>query len=147
MRRLSQAEFGEFVNTTLTLQDRLKFAITDARWNGHTPGAAHFREVLTALLRDWGTGLDLRLYEEALVYFLGGDAAVLADIEVRTTEHPLGHQKMRLAAPRVAFILTALHEADPNFESHARRLLRHTNLEAILWANIGLRMVTFTTIS
>jgi hypothetical protein len=54
---------------------------------------------------------------------------------------------MHLAASRVAFALTSLHEADPDFESHVRRLLRHTDLEAILWANISLKMVTFTTIS
>ena len=54
---------------------------------------------------------------------------------------------MRLAAPRVAFCLTTLPDADPDYESHARRLLRHTELDVILWANISLGLVTFTTIS
>ena len=137
----------EFVNTTLTRDDRIRFEIEDALWKDRAPGARPFQEVLTALLRDWGTGLDLQLYEEALTHFFGGEASVLANVEVSTAEHSLGHQKMRLAAPHVAFTLTALHQADPEFESHARRLLRHTDLEAILWANIGLKMVTFTTIS
>ena len=137
----------EFVNTTLTRADRIEFAIDEARWNDRTPGASRFREVLTALLRDWGTGLDLQFYEEALTHFLGGEAQVLVNVEVRTAEHPLGHQRMHLAAPRVAFAVTALREVDPDFETHARRLLRHTDLEAILWANIRLKMVTFTTIS
>jgi GxxExxY protein len=137
----------EFVNTTLTRADRIQFATDEAHWNNRMPGASRFREMLTALLRDWGTGLDLQFYEEALIHFLGGEACVVTNVEVRTAEHPLGHQKMRLAAPRVAFALTALHEADPDFESHARRLLRHTDLRAILWANISLKMVTFTTIS
>ena len=42
--------------------------------------------------------------------------------------------------------MTALAEADTDYESHTRRLLRHTELEAILWANIALRSVTFTAI-
>src|SRR5206468_11663186 len=112
-----------------------------------TAGAERFREVLMALLRDWGTGLDLGLYEEALTHLLGGEAHVVAHVEVRTPEHTLGHQRMRLAAPRVAFVLTALPEADNDYESHTRRLLRHTELDAVLWANIYLKMVTFTAIT
>ena len=54
---------------------------------------------------------------------------------------------MLLAARRVAFVLTALPEAGPDYESHALRLLRHTELEAILWANISLKLVTFATIT
>src|SRR2546422_9593766 len=54
----------EFVNTTLTRDDRIRFEIEDALWKDRAPGARPFQEVLTALLRDWGTGLDLQLYEE-----------------------------------------------------------------------------------
>jgi GxxExxY protein len=137
----------EFANTTLTLQDRTRFKVSNSKWSAKTPGAQDFQAALVALLRDWGTGLDLLLYEEALVHLLGGDACVLADVEVRTSDHKLGHQKMRLAAPGVAFCLTALPEPNPDYESHARRLLRHTELEAIHWANIALGIVTFTAIT
>jgi len=44
-----------------------------------------------------------------------------------------------LAAPRVAFVLTVLPEADTEYETHSRRLLRQMDLEAILWANISLK--------
>ena len=135
-----------FVNTTLRHEDRVRFEIADSHWSDKEPGAVQFKEALTALLRDWGTGLDLQLYEQALTHLLGGDAHVLADVVVRTPEHVLGHQKMPLAAPRVAFTLTALPDASANYESHALRLLRHTELEAILWANIGLKLVTFSAI-
>ena len=136
----------EFVNTTLTREDRIEFGITDTHWNVQTPGAQSFRDVLVAILRDWGTGLDLLIYEDALTHLLGGESHVLSNVEVLTPQHTLGHQKMRLAAPRVAFTLTALPEPDLNFESHLRCLHRHTDLEAILWANIALKKVTFTTI-
>ena len=33
------------------------------------------------------------------------------------------------------------------YEKHARRLLRHTELDATLRAKIGLKLVTFTTIT
>lgn len=136
----------EFVNTTLMHADRIRFEIEISQWNDATPGAAKFRELLTALLHDWGTGLDLQLYEEAMTHLLGGEARVLTEVEVCTPEHTLGYQNMRLAAPHVAFVLTALPEADADYESHSHRLVRHMNLEAILWANISLKKVTFTVI-
>jgi GxxExxY protein len=136
----------KFINTTLTRRDRIAFEIDAARWNNNTPGARQFAEVLEAVLRDWGVGLDLQLYGEALTHLLGGEAQHLADVAVRTLEHKLGLQKMRLAAPRVAFALTALPEVNRDYERHAVRLLRHTELDAILWANIDLKMVTLTTI-
>ena len=137
----------EFINTTLRYEDRLQFKIVDSAWNDTIASAEQFRALLTALLRDWGTGLDLQLYEEALIHLLGGEAKVLADVEVSTDGRLLGRQKRLLAAPRVAFVLTALPEADSAFESHTRRFLRHTELDAILWANISLKLVTFTAIT
>jgi GxxExxY protein len=136
----------QFVNTTLRHEDRIRFVVADPNWNDKIPGAERFRETLIRLLRDLGTGLDLHLYEEALTHLLGGEAQVVANIEVRTPEHTLGHQKLRLASSRAAFFLTTRPEASAEYESHARRLLRHTDLEAILWANISLKTVTLTAI-
>src|SRR5437773_435853 len=155
IRRLSQAEFGE-----------LAYAVMGCVFEIHSEFGRFFDEKIykrELAQRFPGVGLevpievtyasftklqylDLLIYEEAVTHFLGGELRVLSNVEVLTPEHTLGHQKMRLAAPRVAFTLTALAEADLNFESHLRRLHRHTDLEAILWANIALKKVTFTTI-
>ncbi len=136
----------EFVNTTWTREDRLRFELVTDRWQDTVPGASGFREVFTALLRDWGTGLELPLYKEALIHFLGGEAQVLAEVEVRMSDHTLGLQKLSLAAPRTAFFLTALGQSAGSFETDARRLLRHADLDAILWADLRLATVTLTTL-
>lgn len=136
----------EFVNTRLRHVDRIGFQVVSERWSETNGAAEWFRVILTDVLRDWGTGLELPLYEEALTHFFGGEAHVLKEVEVRMPGHTLGRQRMRLAASRIAFMLTSLTEPATNFETHARRLLRHADLEAILWANIGLKCVTFTTI-
>jgi len=81
-----------------------------------------------------------------MTYLLGGETYALGDIKVRTPEHALGRQEMRLAAPRVAFVLTALPEPDGDYESNFHRMLRYTGLEAMLWANISLNTVTLTAI-
>lgn len=136
----------EFVNTTWTREDRLRFELVMDRWRDEVPGARRFREVLTALLHDWGAGLELPLYQEALTHFLGGAAQVLAEVEVRLGNHTLGHQKMSLAAPRTAFFLTALGRSAGSFETDAQRLLRHAELDAILWADLRLTTVTLITL-
>lgn len=136
----------EFVNTTWTREERLRFKWVTERWQDGVPGARRFREVLAALLNDWGAGLELPLYEEALIHFLGGEAQVRAEVEVRLSDHTLGHQSLSLAAPRTAFFLTALGKSAGSFETHARRLLYHANLDAILWADLRLATVTLTTL-
>jgi GxxExxY protein len=120
-----------FVNATLRLKDRVRFEIEQGGRDAQVEGAARFQDVLVALLQDWGTGLELPLYDEALVHFLGGETAVMRDVDVR------------LAADGVAFRLTGLEKDLEAFEAHALRLLEHTSLEAILWANVGRRRVTF----
>ena len=135
----------EFVNCALRCQDRLDFRISATDWNEGVPGGDHFRSVLTELLQDWGTALDLSLYEEALTHFLGGDSRVLHAVKVRLNGAVLGQQMFRFAADRVAFKLTAFDSMDSQqrFAHHARAMVNHTDLDALLWANLGRREITF----
>ncbi|MEW6303021.1 MAG: GxxExxY protein [Verrucomicrobiota bacterium] len=136
----------EFVNTTLTYAERTQFSVEASLWNNRIPGSNHFQEILTSLLRDWGTALELPLYEEALTHFLGGEPAVLKDVEVKVETRTVGFQRMQLAAPRVAFTLTSLDGKTSNYREHLHRLLSHTELDAIIWADLGPKHVTFATI-
>ena len=79
--RLEQID-REFVNVAITREDRFSFSICDSDWESAVPGADVFREVLQALLKEWGTCLDLSLYEEALTHFLGGEETVIRPVEV-----------------------------------------------------------------
>jgi hypothetical protein len=136
----------EFVNATLRPDDRRKFTIVAEGWNRSLPGADLMFESTVELLRDWGTGLENEMYESALTAFLGGEEHVLREVAVHSDGHSLGTQIMRLAGDGVAFRLTAFDKENPHFEEHARRLLRHVDLCAILWVNIGLRRVAFTSL-
>ena len=136
----------EFVNATLRPPDRQQFEIDTRRWNRSIANSDVVLRSLIEVLRDWGTGLELALYEEALTHFLGGEPTVIQEVPVHGTGGHVGHQKMRLAADGVAFRLTAFDGENSRFEEHARRLLKHVDLQAILWVNIELRRVAFTTI-
>ncbi len=135
----------EFVNCALSHRDRLDFRISATDWREGVPGGDHFRSVLTELLQDWGTALDLNLYDEALTHFLGGESSVLRPVKVRLDGAELGQQMFRLAADRVAFKLTAFDSmvSQQRFAHHATRLVSHTDLDTLLWANLGRHEITF----
>lgn len=133
----------EFVNTQLLRSDRTKFTVTSQEWQELSEQP--IREWFEAFLRDVGTGLDNALYEEALTHLLGGEEQVVQEIEIISENVSLGQQNFRLAAPKVALKVTALSNAAP-FETHAKRLLKHTGLEAIQWINLTRNEVSFRTL-
>jgi GxxExxY protein len=136
----------EFVNCHLRLDALRKPAVETKNFDSTIAGASFFYEQLIALIREWGSGLDTGLYEEALTHFLGGEEQILLPVPVMGAKGHLHDQRMRLVAPGVAFKLTAFPSRLDAFETHARRLLRHTSLQAIHWANITHNHVTFQTI-
>ncbi|MCX6851506.1 MAG: GxxExxY protein [Verrucomicrobia bacterium] len=137
---------SEFVNCLQRLEDLRNPTITNTTFDSLIPGAEFFRDTLSSLVHDWGAGLEIGLYDEALTHFLGGEHKVVQAVPVIGTKGHLHDQKMRMLAPDVAFKLTALADENNNFESHVRRFLQHTTLKAIHWANITTRGVTFTTL-
>jgi GxxExxY protein len=137
---------SEFVNCHQRLADLRNPALDTARFDSRIPGAAFFHDTLKAMVNDWGAGLDIGLYEEGLTHLLGGEEKVNVPVPVIGSKGHLGDQKFRMLAPDVGFKLTALAEDENNFESHARRLLEHTTLRAIHWANMRNGKITFTTL-
>ena len=137
----------EFVNAHWRAADRRQFAVDIGRWDATIPGAAALHDYLTAFLRDIGTGLEIALYEEAVVHYFGGPERVLADVPVSIGGRPVGQQPMRLIAPGVALKVTGFDHALDDFETHARRLLAHVDLRAIAWVNINMKQVTYTTLA
>jgi len=135
----------EFVNALLRPGERRQFEVSTDRWDRSIPGQDALVEWVVSMLQDWGTGLELRLYQAAVTYFLGGPDKVLRDVAVQGSRQKLGSQTMRLLAPGVAFKVTAFDQDLGRFETHARRMLGHTDLRAIVWINIGLHQVTFVT--
>jgi GxxExxY protein len=128
-----------YVNNLLSHVDRRRFASRQVGWNPAPDGAQRFESILLDLLHDWGTSLDLALYEEALTHLLGGESQVIRPAEVVLDGAELGAQPLRFAAPGTAFKLTAFDEEESReqFVVHARKLVAHTRIEALLWANIG----------
>ena len=136
----------EFVNTTLTHEERTTFEMDDSAWDTSIERALDIRRLAEAFLRDWGTGLDVQLYMDALTHFLGGEDSVLREIDIVSEGRCIGHQKVRVAGPDTAFRITCLPDSLESFESHIMRFLKHTKLKHLLWINVTLRTVTMKTL-
>jgi GxxExxY protein len=136
----------EFVSTTLSSADRRQFVVHKQEWTPCGSADARFAELLLAIVGDWGTFLQLPLYHEAMVYFLGGAENVVAETPVVRNGKAVTTQRVHLLAPDVAFNLTAIAHRLAFVEDHIRRFLAHTRLRAIQWVNFHQHDVTFKTL-
>ncbi len=60
-----------FVSTSLTLDHRRLYNLKTAHWVPSHPATEQLPDRLSELLSDWGAYLDLHLYKEALLFFMG----------------------------------------------------------------------------
>ena len=136
----------EFVNTTLRLADRRRFSVVDDEVDA-APEVRRAKDLFLALVGDWGTGLELPLYTEAMTELLGGKQQVIQEIEIVSGTRVVGKQKVHLASPDAVFKITSVDEhGRARFVEHARRFIEHTRLHCLLWINITLHEIVFQTI-
>jgi GxxExxY protein len=134
----------QFVNTSLRHGDRAAFSVDCAEWADVEPSRVGFQKWFVELLRDWGAGLDLALYEEAASHFYHGTEPSEGVVSVLRGERVVAQQPIRLAAAQVALRITAIDAPNlKSFSEHLRRFLDHTSLEAIQWINVRRDIVTF----
>ena len=138
---------ARFVSTRLTAEIRRRINCDTARWQDVSPACARLRETLVELLQDWGAFLELALYREALVWFLGGADQVTRRLDIHRQSIRLGTQPADLHASNAAFRLTAHTDSLEQAEIHLRRYLQHTDLNALQWINFHHHQVTFITLT
>lgn len=136
----------EFVNTTLRPADRQCFQIEDSQFRPLNDADRTWKQFLSEAIRDWGAGLDVRLYEAAIAHVFGGAEYVTRDIDILADGVKIGQQKARLTSSGAAFKVTALYDNETAFEQHARRFVKHTKLPAVHWVNITRQLVRFKTL-
>lgn len=136
-----------FVSTTLRSEDRYDYNVDDHGWIEVDDDSIRFRNLMLALIADWGMFLDTNLFMEAITHFLGGQANVDKEIDVVDGSRLLGSQRVHLLNPVTAFSLSSLSRDDGLYERHIRRFLSYTHLEKIHWINFDHHNVTFKTIT
>jgi GxxExxY protein len=136
-----------FVSTTLTQEERRQFTIAESEWLDINTESRLLKAKTVELLADWGGFLDVNLYREALIHFLGGPGIVCKAVEVFSGSRPLGTQQMNLLNEDTAFAVTTKHDGLGTMRDHLSRLLHHTKLNNIQWVNLNRHLVEFSTLS
>jgi len=106
---------SRFVNSRLTSEARRRLEVDTERWRESDAACALVRTCILELLQDWGSFLEISLYTEALVHFLGGENHVCRTVPLDRNGIPLGNQRFHLARPDTAFRLPALTEDANNY--------------------------------
>ena len=117
-----------------------------AHWQELTAECRTLGEILLALLSDWGAFLEVALYQEAVVHFLGGESHVVQRLRLARNGMPLAAQRFLVHANGVAFRLTALSEGLTAQRTHLQRLLALTDLRAMQWINLNHAEIQFVTL-
>ena len=137
---------GRRVLTRLTPDKRRKLTFIEDDWQPSGKRSRWFKDMMIALLQDWGGFLSIALYQEAIMHFLGGREAVERPVDFVVDGRVVGRQRVRLLDDRTAFAITVAKDKPELYEQHLRRLLRHTNLRAIEWLNMVNHDMTFKTV-
>ena len=136
-----------FVSTQLTPDRRRQYQIDTSRWIADDSAADWLHERMLQLLDDWGAFLEVTLYRDAIIHFLGGSALVCKPVEVVSGAVTLGTQNLFLLTDRAAFSISAIITNSLEYEYHLSRFLCHTHLDRIHWINLNHHKITFVTIN
>jgi GxxExxY protein len=137
----------EFVSTTLTHSERRRLNIVDGEWADSSGASQLVRTKTVQLLEDWGAFLDVNLYRDALVYFLGGWEALSRSVAVQNGSRCAGTQRLNLLDEHTGLAVTSKRSAVGAMRDNLQRLLRHTPLKYLQWVNFNGHRVEFTTLS
>ena len=138
----SESVESRFVNIPVSQEERRAFVVDDKRWNGPADFYRHSIE----LLRDLGTSLEIALYGQAMIHFLGGNESVTRGLPMQRGNIGLGNQRFHMIDDNAAFKITAFKGCAQGYENQLNKLLKYSPLMTIHWINIGLREVTYISV-
>jgi hypothetical protein len=103
---------------------------------------------LKDVIRDFGTHLDVGLYNEALIHHLGGEDICLKRVGVCEDGRHLGSHLVQMHSPHHAFAMTSFTTPQPNYLRHLEVLLSHApELTGLQWINLNHSQLEVTTVT
>jgi len=153
-RRLSEKIFNfrtpslqyEFVSSTLNEKERHDWQSEDREWISVNPESVKLKDIVYELLQDWGCFLDVALFNEAVVHFLGGYENVVRSVEIIKGNRQIGRQRFSLLDDSTTFHLSAIKKHHRTYEASIRQLLKHAPLRVAQWINFDNHAITLKTI-
>jgi len=133
---------SKFINAPLSGVDRRRFVVDTKSWRG----PKKFLNLVLALVNDWGIGLEIPLYRQAIIHLLGGEESVSTLRQMTAYGANIGNQRFNLIDDCSAFGITAFSNLPSGYHAQLTKLLRHSTLRSFHWINIAHHKLTFTTV-
>jgi GxxExxY protein len=137
---------GRTVNAVVTPEDQRRFSFLKDRLHVESDRERLLPAILDEVLHDWGAFLDIALYSEVLIHFLGGENMVCRNLPLTRDGLNLGEQKFKVLDETTGFHLTAVAGPSSGLESHLRRMLQLTPLQRLQWVNFNRHQIEFVTL-
>jgi GxxExxY protein len=138
---------GRLHATRLTPSIRRKITTDASRWQPQSPACEELQKIMLALLADWGSFLEVPLYEEALTHFLGGPDWVKQRVPLSRGTVALGDQTMNIHTRGSGFVVTSFTTELAVHETNLKKLLALCPLRTLQWINLKHALVQFTTLT
>jgi GxxExxY protein len=135
-----------FVSTRLTAHERHAALFEENLWEEISPEDHLVREKTHDLIGDWGCFLDVGLYEESLIHFLGGSEKRIQPVDVCVNNRVVGRQKLCLLTESAALHVSSIKKHHHSYRKHIERLFEHTGLTRIQWVNFNQNRVEMITL-
>ena len=138
---------GKLLRNALTEPERHLPTMRKTGWTPLGTRCPELIEHLKELIRDWGTHLDCRLYNEALIYHFGGESNCLQRTDLVSGSVTLGTHAVPHHDIDHGFIVTGFTRPQSGYRQHLEVLLQHApSLKGIQWINLNHSRLEVTTI-
>lgn len=137
---------SNFVSTQLSYEKRKNHDLRMDEWLVCSDYCEQIVRTLVELLNDWGTHLELSLYREAIIHFLGGEKTVCRPIDIFQSQKKVGQQPGILLNETTALHISAISKDKEAYKKHLSRLLQNTELNQLQWVNLHNRTATLSTL-
>ena len=136
---------GKLLRNALSTAERHEPRLRKAGWRMLTPQCERLLDHLKELVKDWGTHLNSRLYNEALVHHFGGEVHCLQRADIVANDQKLGTHLMQFYTTGHAFVTTSFSSAQPGYQKHLEVLIDCASIDAIQWLNLNRSCLEMTT--
>lgn len=135
-----------FISTRLAAHERYAVRFEHCFWKEICPDDTLVREKTHDLMMDWGCFLDVELYKEALIHFLGGYEKRIQPVDVCVDNRVVGIQKVCVLQEDSALHVSSVKKHKEAYQKHIERLFKHTRLTRIQWVNFNQNKVEMITL-
>ena len=139
-----QSVAGYYVSTHYTQAERRQVSWDFSDWRGASKDSGLIA-LFQNLIEDWGTGLHLKLYEDALIYLSRG-RLLRTEVAVTHLDLYLSSETWPVYDRERLFHLSSVTRHVSAYEKQLQKFLRLTNRTHLDWINLNRRQITCKTL-